>query len=88
MSEFGNPIIEAIAMTNMKVVAEAPAMAMAFNYMNAAHANGIMYHNSVHSQHNQFQLSLSGTTQGVIQVYSSDTLANAASIADMITRTP
>ena len=82
MSDTVSPqITDAITNTNVKLVGEAPAMAMGLNYLNAFHASGMMYHNMVNSQHNQLLLAQSSTTQGIIQIYSTDTIANAVAMA-------
>jgi hypothetical protein len=49
-------ITDAITQTNVKVVAEAPAQAMAAFYQMMASANGIAAQNAVSNQHNLNQL--------------------------------
>lgn len=49
-------ITDAVTQTNVKVVAEAPAQAMASLYQVAAHANGMSMHNSVSNQQNLNQM--------------------------------
>ncbi len=77
-------ITDAVTQTNVKVVAEAPAMAMGSLYQTAAHSTGLMYENSVNAQNNQNILAQTATTQGVMQIYSFDTIADAVSIAQML----
>jgi len=43
-------ITDAVTQTNVKVVAEAPAQAMANLYQVASHASGLSIQNAVHSQ--------------------------------------
>lgn len=74
-------ITDAVTQSNVKVVGEAPAMAMGAIYQSLAHSTGILYENATSSQQ---QLAIAGqaaTNQGVIQIYSVDTMAGAASTA-------
>jgi hypothetical protein len=74
-------ITDAVTQANVKVVGEAPAMAMGAIYQALAHSTGILYENATSSQQ---QLAIAGqaaTNQGVIQIYSVDTMAGAASTA-------
>ncbi|MGO1119703.1 RebB family R body protein [Rhodovibrionaceae bacterium A322] len=60
-------ITDAVAQTNVKVVGEAPAVAMAQNYLAASQANAILYANMVN---NQQQLAIAGQAsmvEGVIR---------------------
>ncbi len=77
-------ITDAVTQTNVKVVAEAPAMAMGSLYQTAAHSTGLMYENAVNAQNQQNILSQSATTQGVMQIYSFDTIADAVAISQML----
>jgi len=70
-------ITDAVTQTNVKVMADGPAMAMGTIYQSVAHSTGILYENATSSQQ---QLAIAGqaaTNQGVIQVYSVDTMAGA-----------
>ncbi|KQT25969.1 hypothetical protein ASG22_04555 [Chryseobacterium sp. Leaf405] len=77
-------ITDAVTQSNVKVVAEAPAMALGNVYQTAAHSTGIMFENAVNNQNQQNILGQAATTQGVIQIYSMDTVADAVSIANML----
>ena len=77
-------ITDAVTQTNVKVVAEAPAVALGNVYQTAAHSTGIMFENAVNNQNQQNILSQAATTQGVMQIYSLDTIADAISIAQML----
>jgi hypothetical protein len=80
-----NPIItDAVTQSNVKVVGEAPAMALGNVYQSAAHSTGIMFENAVNAQSQQNILAQTATTQGVIQIYSFDTIADAISISTML----
>lgn len=70
-------ITDAVTQTNVKVLGDAPAMAMGAIYQSLAHSTGILYQNATSAQQ---QLSISAqaaTNQGVIQLYSVDTMAGA-----------
>ena len=77
-------ITDAVTQTNVKVVAEAPAMAMGSLYQTASHSTGLMYENSVNAQNQQNILAQAATTQGVMQIYSVDTVSDALAISQMI----
>lgn len=80
-----NPqITDAVAQANVSVVAEAPAMAAGSLYQTLAHSTGVMFENAVSGQNNQNMLALAATTQGVMQIYSVDTISDAISIARML----
>ncbi|PPC78141.1 R body protein RebB-like protein [Pokkaliibacter plantistimulans] len=73
-----NQITDAVTQSNVKVVGEAPAMAMASLYQTMAHSTGILFQNAVSAQQQQNTLSQAATTQGLLQIYSVDTTAGAA----------
>ncbi len=70
-------ITDAVTQANVKVVAEAPAMAMGAIYQALAHSTGILYENAVGSQQQLAIAAQAATNQGVIQIYSVDTMAGA-----------
>lgn len=69
-----NPVTDAVTQANVKVMAEAPAMAMGSLYQSASHATGILYENATNSQHNTNIIAQAATTQAVAVLY---TLAGA-----------
>ncbi|CAA7195234.1 antirepresssor protein RebB [Chryseobacterium nematophagum] len=77
-------ITDAVTQSNVKVVGEAPAMALGNVYQAAAHSTGIMFENAVNAQNQQNILGQAATTQGIMQIYSLDTIADAISIATML----
>ncbi len=77
-------ITDAVTQTNVKVVAEAPAMAMGSLYQTMSHSTGLMFENSVNSQNQQNMTSQAATTQGIMQIYSLDTITDAIAIARML----
>lgn len=74
-----NPqITDAVTQSNVKVIAEGPAMAMGSIYQTMAHSTGILFENATASQQQQNTLAQAAANQGVMQVYSLDTTADAA----------
>ena len=76
-------ITDAVTQANVKVLGDAPAMAMGAIYQSLAHSTGILYENATSAQQ---QLQIAGqaaTNQGVIQIYSVDTMAGAVSTAKL-----
>jgi hypothetical protein len=73
-----NPsITDAVTQANVKVLADGPAVAMGTIYQSLAQATGLMFQNAVTTQNSQNILQQAGTTQGIIQIYSVDTLSDA-----------
>lgn len=70
-------ITDAITQANVKVIAESPAMAMGQIYQSLAHATGLLYENAVSAQQQLAIAAQAATNQGVIQIYSVDTMAGA-----------
>ncbi|MBU3056730.1 RebB family R body protein [Pseudomonas indica] len=77
MANVNEMITDAVTQSNVKVVAEAPAMAMGSIYQTMAHSTGILFQNAVSAQQQQNTLSQASTTMGVMQIYSVDTAADA-----------
>ena len=84
MSTVSAQITDAVTQSNVKVVAESPAMALSNVYQTAAHSTGLMFENAVNAQNQQNILAQTATTQGVMQIYSLDTIADAIAIARML----
>ncbi|UZT99353.1 RebB family R body protein [Chryseobacterium fluminis] len=84
MATVNEQITDAVTQSNVKVVAESPAMALSNVYQSAAHSTGIMFENAVNTQNQQNILGQAATTQGVIQIYSLDTISDAVSIAKVL----
>lgn len=84
MTTVNQQITDAVTQANVKVGAEAPAMAMGSLYQAMSHSTGMMFENSVNAQNQQNILSQAATTQGVMQIYSVDTISDAIAIARML----
>ncbi|WP_299085482.1 RebB family R body protein [uncultured Ruegeria sp.] len=72
-----NQITDAVTQSNVKVLGEAPAMALGTVYQAMAHSTGILFENSVSAAQQQNTLSQAAANQGVMQIYSLDTTATA-----------
>ena len=70
-------ITDAVTQANVKVLGDAPAMAMGAIYQSLAHSTGILYENATSSQQQLAIAAQAATNQGVIQIYSVDTMAGA-----------
>lgn len=77
-------ITDAVKQSNVKVVEEAPAVALGSVYQTAAHSTGIMFENAIANQNQQNILGQAATTKGVMQIYSLDSVADAVSIAKLL----
>lgn len=64
-NEVNSQVTDAITQTNVKVVAEAPAQAMASFYQMMAQANGLAAANAVSNQHNLNQLNPTIVAQAI-----------------------
>ncbi|KKB64437.1 R body protein RebB-like protein [Robbsia andropogonis] len=73
-----NQITDAVTQSNVKVVGEAPAMALGSVYETMAHSSGILFQNAVSAQQQQNTLAQAADNQGVMQIYSENTMAGAA----------
>ncbi|AOZ50590.1 RebB family R body protein [Chromobacterium vaccinii] len=71
-------ITDAVTQSNVKVLGEAPAMAMGSIYQTMAHSTGILFQNAVAAQQQQNTLAQAAANQGIMQIYSLNTMAGAA----------
>ena len=76
-------ITDAVTQTNAKVLGDAPARAMGSLYQAAAHSTGILFENAVAAQQQLNTLAQAATAQGVMQIYSVDTLSDSGSTAKL-----
>jgi len=86
-------ITDALTQQGLSVLANASAVAMGSIYQSAAHSISILYQNAVQAQRQASICAQAATNQGVIQIYSSGTMAGAmaaskiarsSSVADMV----
>lgn len=67
-------ITDSVTQANVKVLGDAPAMAMGAIFQALGHSTGILYENAVGSQQQLAIAAQASTNQGVIQIYSVDTM--------------
>lgn len=78
MSDIVNPqITDAITQTNIKVLAEAPAMAMGSLYQTISNSMAMAAANAVYAQQQANVTYQAATTLGVTKLFSQNTLATA-----------
>ncbi|WP_045728159.1 RebB family R body protein [Xanthomonas sp. GPE 39] len=70
-------VTDAVTQSNVKVVGEAPAIAISSLYQTMAHSTGILFENAVAAQQQQNTLAQAAANQGVMQIYSVDTMSGA-----------
>ncbi|TNE62638.1 MAG: RebB like protein [Alphaproteobacteria bacterium] len=81
-------ITDSVAQANVAVLGNSPAVGMGAMYQSLGHSTGLMFENAVGAQQ---QLAIAGqtaTNEGVIQIYTVNTMASAAAtskIADSST---
>jgi hypothetical protein len=65
-----NPqITDAVTQTNVQLLGESPAFALAMSMLNAGQANGVLYANMVHAQQQSHIAQQAATVQSVIQTF-------------------
>jgi len=74
-------ITDAVTQADVKVLGDAPAMAMGAIYQSLAHATGILFENAVSAQQNAAMLAQAATNMGIMQIYALTTAATAAAMA-------
>jgi hypothetical protein len=74
-------ITDSVTQSNVKVLGDAPAMAMGAIFQSLAHSTGILFENATSAQQQLAISAQAATNQGVIQLYSVDTMAGAVSTA-------
>jgi|TARA_R110002072_G_scaffold19100_34_gene71272 hypothetical protein len=70
-------ITDAVTQANVKVLGDAPAMAMGSIYQSSAHATGVLFQNTVSAQQRTAVCAQASTNQGVIQIYAISSMADA-----------
>ena len=70
-------ITDSVTQANVKVLGDAPAIALGAIYQALSHSTGILYENAVSAQQQLGICAQAATNQGVIQIYSVDTMADA-----------
>ncbi len=70
-------ITDSVTQANVKVLGDAPAIALGAIYQALAHSTGVLYENAVSAQQQLGICAQAATNQGVMQIYSVDTMADA-----------
>lgn len=76
-------ITDAVTQTSVSVLGSAPANAMGAIYQSAAHSTSILFQNAVQAQQQSSICSQAATNQGVMQLYSANTMAGAMATKKM-----
>lgn len=78
-TDVNSQITDAVTQANVNVLAQSPAMAMGSMFQTMAHSTGVLFENTISAQQQQNTLSQAAANTGVMQIYSVDTMADAAS---------
>lgn len=70
-------ITDSVTQANVEVLASAPAMGMAAVYQSLGHSTGILFESSVQAQQQLAIAAQAAANQGVIQMYTVNTMASA-----------
>jgi hypothetical protein len=70
-------ITDSVTQANVEVLGNSPAMGMSAVYQSLGHSTGVLYENAVGSQQQLSIAAQAATNQGVIQIYSVNTMAGA-----------
>ncbi|MEA3010243.1 MAG: hypothetical protein QOJ91_1935 [Sphingomonadales bacterium] len=81
--QVGTQVTDGVTQTNVKVLGDAPAMAMGTIYQSLAQATGLSFQNAVTTQNSQNILQQAATTQGIIQIFSVATVSDADAVAGL-----
>ncbi|GHU11701.1 RebB protein [Betaproteobacteria bacterium] len=72
-----NQVTDAVTQSNVKVIGEAPAIAVGSLFQTMAHSTGVLFENATAAQQQQNTLSQAAANMGVMQVYALDTAVGA-----------
>jgi len=81
-------ITDSVTQSNVKVLGDAPAIAMGNLYQVTAQALSNAAHNATTAQQQTNITAQAATTMGVSTLYSIDTAATAVGVADILDQTP
>lgn len=83
-SKVNDQITDSVTQSNVKVIGEAPAIALGNVYQTAAHSTGLMFENAVNAQNQQKMLAQAAANQGIMQIYSLDTVSEAIAVSKIL----
>lgn len=84
MTEVNSQITDSVTQTNVKVLADSPAVAMGNLYVAVAQALANAAHSATSAQQNANTILQATTTQGVALLYGIDTAATAEAILNVL----
>ena len=84
MATVNEQVTDAVTQANVKVLADAPAMALANLFQASANALGNAAHNGATAQQNANTVLQATSTQGVALLYGVDTAATSVGIAKIL----
>jgi hypothetical protein len=84
MADVNAQVVDAVTAVNVKVLAEAPAMALANLYQATGQALSLAAQNAVTAQQNSNVILQATTTQGVALLYALDTGTTTVSLAELL----
>lgn len=76
-------VIDAVTQANIKVLGEAPAMAMGLVYQAMAQSTGLAFQNAVAAQQQMNATAQAATVQGINQLYSFDTISTGVADSEV-----
>jgi hypothetical protein len=76
-------ITDSISQANVEVLGSSPAMSLGTVYQSLGHSTGILFENAVGAQQQLSIAAHAGANQGVIQIYSVNTMAGASAAAKL-----
>lgn len=76
-------ITDAVTQANVKVVGEAPALALGSVYQTAAHSMGLLFENAVSAQQSLNAATQAAANQGIAQLYAIDTAGSTGPALDI-----
>ena len=76
-------ITDAITQSGLQVLAQAPAMAMSTVYQSVSHSLSILFQNTVQQQQQAAISGQAATNQGIMQIYSMNSMAAAVATAKL-----
>lgn len=83
-SKVNDQITDSVTQANVKVVGDAPAIAMGNLYQSLAHSTGILFQNAVNAQNQQNILAQAAANQGIMQIYSLDIVSEAIAVSKIL----
>ncbi|TNE62641.1 MAG: RebB like protein [Alphaproteobacteria bacterium] len=78
-------VTDSVTQSNVEVLGNSPAMGMGAVYQSLGHSTGIMFENGVAAQQQLAIAAQAATNQGVIQIYSVNTMAGATAASKIAT---